>query len=381
MSQNQKTILHVIDTTGPGGAETVFINLADKLRAKGFRSIALIRGKGWVYEELLRREIKTVILPCKGSFNFTFLRQLIALIRKEKVDIIQSHLLGSNIYCAMAGILTRRPVFATFHGAVDVAKQERFLKLKCLILNFGITKFIAVSKTLKEEIKASGLLKNRKTTVIYNGIDTQLYFRRNNTKLINHLSLNNDAILVGSLGNIRPAKAYDILIKTAAIAVQNNNNLHFIIAGHQKEPLMSELKKLMSQLNINENVHFIGFQSDSAEFLGQLDLFLLSSSSEGFSISTIEAMATNIPVIATRCGGPEEIITNNIDGYLVEVNSPEEINKTLCEHLSNKEAAKVIAAAGTLKVKQKFSEQTMLKEYTKIYTTVPRITQPKKSYK
>jgi glycosyltransferase involved in cell wall biosynthesis len=279
----------------------------------------------------------------------------------------------------MAGILTRRPVFATFHGAVDVAKQERFLKLKCLILNFGIAKFIAVSKTLKEEIKASGLLKNRKTTVIYNGIDTQLYFRRNNTKLINHLSLNNDAILVGSLGNIRPAKAYDILIKTAAIAVQNNNNLHFIIAGHQKEPLMSELKKLMSQLNINENVHFIGFQSDSAEFLGQLDLFLLSSSSEGFSISTIEAMATNIPVIATRCGGPEEIITNNIDGYLVEVNSPEEINKTLCEHLSNKEAAKVIAAAGTLKVKQKFSEQTMLKEYTKIYTTAPRITQPKKS--
>jgi glycosyltransferase involved in cell wall biosynthesis len=378
MNKHQVTILHVIDTTGPGGAETVFINLADKLRDTGFHSIALIRGKGWVYEELFRRQIKTVILPCKGSFNFTFLKQLVSLIRKEKIDIIQSHLLGSNIYCAMAGILTRRPVFATFHGAVDVAKQERFLKLKCLILNLGITKFIAVSKTLKEEIKASGLLKKHKTTVIYNGIDTQLYFRRNNTKLINNLSLNNDAILVGSLGNIRPAKAYDILIRTAAIAIKNNNNLHFIVAGHQKEPLMSELNTLMSQLNINENVHFIGFQSDSAEFLGQLDLFLLSSSSEGFSISTIEAMATNIPVIATRCGGPEEIITNNIDGYLVEVNNPEKINKTLCEYLSNKEAATAITSAGALKVEQRFSERTMLKEYTKIYATAPRITQPKK---
>jgi glycosyltransferase involved in cell wall biosynthesis len=280
----------------------------------------------------------------------------------------------------LAGILSRKPVFATFHGAVDVAKQERFLKLKCLILNLGVTKFIAVSQGLKNEIKASGLLSEAKTTVIYNGIDTTLYYKRDCSPIRQTLGLGKSDILVGSLGNIRPAKAYDILIKTAAIAVQNNNNFHFIVAGHQKEPLMSELNKLMSQLNIHGNVHFIGFQSDSAVFLGQLDVFLLSSSSEGFSISTIEAMATNIPVIATRCGGPEEIITNNLDGYLVEANNPEEINKTLCEYLSNKEAAKVIASAGALKAKEKFSEQIMLKEYIKIYATAPRKTPPKTKF-
>ena len=144
-----KTILHVIDTTGPGGAETVFINLADKIREQGYRCIALIRGKGWVYDELQRRRIETVVLDCKGSFNLSFLRQLIKLIKKEQVDIIQSHLLGSNIYCAMAGILARKPVFATFHGAVDVANKERFLKLKCFILNRGVRQFITVSETLK----------------------------------------------------------------------------------------------------------------------------------------------------------------------------------------------------------------------------------------
>lgn len=330
MSQHQKTILHVIDTTGPGGAETVFIDLADKLRDQNYRSIALIRGKGWVYEELKRRNIETHIIECKGSFNIGFLRKLVALVRSEKVDIIQSHLLGSNIYCAMAGMLSRKPVFATFHGAVDVAKQERFLKLKCLILNLGVTKFIAVSKGLKDEIKASGLLSEAKTTVIYNGIDTTLYYKRDSSPIRQTLGLEKSDVLVGSLGNVRPAKAYDVLIKAAAIAIKEKPELHFIIAGDtKKEPLMSELNELITKENVANNVHFIGFQDNSADFLGQMDIFLLTSSSEGFSISTIEAMATGLPIIATKCGGPEEIINNETEGTLIEANNPIKLSQAL----------------------------------------------------
>jgi glycosyltransferase involved in cell wall biosynthesis len=361
MSQNQKTILHVIDTTGPGGAETVFIDLADKLRDQGYRSIALIRGKGWVYEELKRRNIDTHIIECKGSFNVGFLRKLVTLIKIEKVEIIQSHLLGSNIYCAMAGVLSRKPVFATFHGAVDVAKQERFLKLKCLILNLGITKFIAVSKTLKDEIKASGLLSERKTTVIYNGIDTTLYYKRDSSPIRKTLGLEKSAILVGSLGNVRPAKAYDVLIKAAAIAVREKPELHFVIAGDtKKEPLMSELNELINKENIAVNVHFIGFQDNSADFLGQMDIFLLSSSSEGFSISTIEAMATGLPIIATKCGGPEEIIENITEGTLVEVNNPLKLSQALVKQTISKVEIKNF----------RFSSTMLLLNYRNLYSCV-----------
>ena len=125
-----KTILHVIDTTGPGGAETVFIDLATRLPKEKYRSLALIRGKGWVYEELCRRGLEPVLLDCKGSFNWRYLLQLRNLIRKEEVDLIQSHLLGSNVYCALAGLLTATPVVATFHGSVDIGERERFKGLK-----------------------------------------------------------------------------------------------------------------------------------------------------------------------------------------------------------------------------------------------------------
>lgn len=362
-----KTILHVIDTTGPGGAETVFINLAEGLREQGYRSIALIRGKGWVYEELQRRNIDTVILDCKGSFNLTFLRSLIKLIKQKNVNIIQSHLLGSNIYCAMAGFLSRTPVFATFHGGVDVSQSERFLKLKCVILNLGVTKFIAVSKGLKEEIKATGLLKGHKTTVIYNGIDTSLYYKRDSQGIRKQLGLDEKAILVGSLGNVRPAKAYDVLINAAALVIKENPNYHFVIAGDtNKEPLMSELRQLlMDNLNVSNNVHFIGFQNDSAEFLGQMDIFLLTSSSEGFSIATIEALATGLPVVATRCGGPEEIAEITEHVTLTDTNNTE----LLAEHIINALDKEIISEIRS--VRYHFSSDAMTHAYSGMYILNP----------
>ena len=97
-----KTILHIIDTTGPGGAETVFIDLATRLPKDKYHSIVVIRGKGWVYEELCRRGVQPILLDAKGSFNWRYLLNLIKLIRSNRVDLIQSHLLGASVYCSMA---------------------------------------------------------------------------------------------------------------------------------------------------------------------------------------------------------------------------------------------------------------------------------------
>jgi glycosyltransferase involved in cell wall biosynthesis len=333
------TILHVIDTTGPGGAETVFVNLAEATQNKGYSSIALIRGKGWVYQELKKRGVETILLDCKGSFNLLFLWRLIKLIKFKRIDVIQTHLLGSNIYCAMAGFICRKQVYATFHGGVDVSTSERFIKLKCLILNLGVTKFISVSKALEQEIMTSGLLNTKKSLVISNGVDTDRYFKRNSTPLRTELTLPADAILVGSLGNVRPAKSYETLIEAAALALIKEPNLHFIIAGDtSREPIMSDIRSLIVQRNIFESVHFIGYRSDSANFLGQMDLFLLTSSSEGFSIATIEALATGLPIVATRCGGPEEILQNldeTVGIYLVDQNK-EQISAAILAGVENK---------------------------------------------
>lgn len=368
-----KRILHVIDTTGPGGAETVFIELADRLRDRGYESIALLRGPGWVMDTLAERRIRTEILDAKGSFNWRYLMALRRLIRAEHIDLIQSHLLGSNVYCAAAGWLTGRPVVATFHGAVDINPNERFRALKFGIMNHAVGHFVAVSDSLGRQIRQHGVAPGKPVSVIYNGVDMTRYDRPRHRDLIAELGLPTDAILIGSLGNIRPAKAYDVLIRAAGELCPTDPRLHFLIAGHVKESVARPLRTLITELSLEGRVHFLGFRPDTAGFLRGVDVFALSSSSEGFSIATVEAQAAGLPVVATRSGGPEEIITDRENGLLVPVNDPQALASALREVLTNQSLAQSLAEAGRQSARARFSIETMLDQYESIYRKLWKI--------
>ncbi len=365
-----KTILHIIDTTGPGGAETVFVELADRMRQRGYRSLVLIKGPGWVQEELTRRGLPPLIYNAKGAFLLDYVQYLFQLIRKENVDLIQSHLLGSNLYAAIAGMITATPVVASYHGMVDISPDERFRRLKYKIMKAGISRFVVVSNNLRQQVKQQGMLNDRKTEVIYNGIATQDYNLPKAHRLRTELGLQNAAVLVGCLGNIRAAKGYDVLLNAAGQLKAVNPNIHFVIAGQQKGDLMQRLLEQQRSLRVEDSVHFLGFQADSAEFLSNLDIFLLPSTSEGFSISTIEAMAAGLPVIATRCGGPEEIIETERTGLLVDVNSPEAIAQGLQRVVTTPAFAASIGAQGRAAAIATYDVNAMLDRYQQIYDSI-----------
>jgi hypothetical protein len=147
-----KTILHAIDTTGPGGAETVFIDLATDLPKDKYRSVVVIHCMGWVYDELYRRGIGPILLDAKASFNWRYLLALRKIIKRERVDLIQSYLLGSNGYCSLLGLLTEKLVIAAFHGAVDIGENERFKRLRFTAINAGASRIVAVIDSLCEDI-------------------------------------------------------------------------------------------------------------------------------------------------------------------------------------------------------------------------------------
>jgi len=361
-----KNILHAIDTTGPGGAETVFIDLLSRLDKEEFRSVVLIRGKGWVYDELRRRGYEPIIVPAKGSFNFKYLLGLLKIIRKEKIDLIQSHLFGSNVYCCLAGMITRTPVVATFHGGVDF-KNERFLSVKFKIINKLSSYIVVVSDDLKRQLLANIPLDREKLRTIYNGVDLSRFYPDKNKMLREELGLDETDLLVGSIGNIRGPKGYDVLIRAAADVVQKNPDIKFVIAGENKNSLYDELLELRNSLGLENNLFFLGFRDRVEELLNGIDIFLLSSTSEGFSISTIEAMACGVPVIATRSGGPQEIITDKQDGLLIEPGSSESISQAILYLAGTSQSKESYAGNAAETVKNRFSIGTMVGEYERLY--------------
>ncbi len=362
-----KTILHMIDTTGPGGAETVFIDLATHLPKEKFRSVVLIRGKGWVYEELCRRGVSPVIFDAKGSFNWRYLLRLCKLIKKENVDLIQSHLLGSNVYSSLAGLLTRTPVVATFHGAVDIGEKERWKGAKFRAINAGAKCIVAVSDSLREDIVNRTPINQDKIKTIYNGINITDFQQPRTCKLRQKFGWSSDDIIIGSLGNIRSAKGYDILLHAAALIDKKSSSFRFVIAGQGKKGLYDRLLQLRSDLKLEETVHFLGFIDDPASYLANLDIFLLSSTSEGFSIATIQAMASKLPIIATKSGGPEEIITHGENGWLIEAGNANEIVEGIVQLVSNQDLAANLAKRGSAHVLNTFDIKVMLAGYEGIY--------------
>lgn len=374
MPATPPSILHAIDTTGPGGAETVFLDLAQHLIIPGYRNIALIKGPGWVEEQLIKRGIAYFILKPYGFLSLPYYWQVIKLLRAQNVRLVQANLLGSTLTFSIVSLILRIPLVATLHGQVDVNPNERFIGFKNCLMKWGVNKLVTVSEDLRRYIAARKLFPFDAINTIYNGIDPNRYTGVQTIQLREQLGLTAQNRLIGAIGNIRPAKDYANLVRAAELVVKQHSDVHFIIAGHPKKDLMDEINRLVAQLNLSNHVHFIGFLDNTPGFLAEMEIFVLSSISEGFSIATLEAMASRLPVIATRCGGPEEILSHGRDGLLVAKQNPEALSAAILKTLDDAPLKASLAHAAQTTVQERFSISAMLKSYRHLYG--PLLKQP-----
>ncbi|MBW4933413.1 glycosyltransferase family 4 protein [Marinobacter sp. F4206] len=366
LTATTKTILHLIDTTGPGGAETVFINLLRELGQTEFRSVVVLRGEGWVADKVRSIGITPHFIDSKGSFNLGYIRDLRQLMTDEKVGLIHAHLLGSNVYGALLALICRKPMIATFHGAVDVSEGERFLRTKFFLIGLGASKIVCVSKRLEEELATRSTLPPNKVKLIYNGVDPAPFLNPSKADLRQELGLRPETNLVVSVGNIRPAKGYEYLVEASLCMAESDPDTHFVVVGHQRKALFEKLTSQISTASPKPKIHWLGFREDVADVLRQADIFLLPSVSEGFSISTVEAMMAGVPVIATRSGGPEEIIADGETGFLIPVRDSAAIVAAI-ERLKAPEIHQGIVAKARSTAREKFGLATMLQEYRGLY--------------
>lgn len=359
-------ILHLIDSEGPGGAEQVFLDLIDRLSNK-VEFLVCVPGNGWLSEQLSHRGIDTIQLESKGSFNVSYLRQIINIIKSEDIDLIHSHLLGSNVYCSIAGLITRRPTISVFHGAVDISEAERFLTLKSLALRYGSDRVISVSNDLTSIVTRRLSLKASQAMTIYNGVNTDRFQPVENIELRTKLNISTKAKVVCSVGHFRTPKNYELLLEAAKLLQNSQQNFQFIIAGNPVGTYYEQIAREIKDSKLENTIHVLGNVNDTTKVYQSSDYFLLTSSSEGFSIATIEAMACGLPVIATKCGGPEEIITDKKDGILIDLNNANQIAETILM-LEDSPLKKELASAARKTAVEKFSLELTSREYFKIYS-------------
>src|SRR5262245_32271853 len=212
-----RTVLHLIDTTGPGGAETVFTDLARGLDPSRYRSVAVTAGPGWVEDRIDAGGIARHTVMQGGRFSLAYLRALRRLADEERVDLIHAHLFGASVYASLAMMGSGLPVLCTIHGHADLPASDRLRPLRYGVLRFGASHVVAVSESLRRAFQDRSGFPAERTSVVYNGIDLDAFHPGSGSKFRQELGIENGEFVFGALGNIRGPKAYDVLLRAAAL--------------------------------------------------------------------------------------------------------------------------------------------------------------------
>jgi glycosyltransferase involved in cell wall biosynthesis len=226
---------------------------------------------------------------------------------------------------------------------------------------------VFVSESLREKLPFGKRAKEVGSEVIPNGIDCTQFRPSRDPRLRAELGLEEGALIIGAVGNVRESKRYDLLLEAFSRVRQIHPLCHLVVVGQAKGVLFERLLNLRVGLGLQESVHFLGFREDAPELMQGFDLFVLSSSDEGFSLATVQAMATGLPIVATRCGGPEEMVQNGVHGHLVDPNDAGILAEGILEVLSLPDRGEEYGKTARARAVSEFSMEAMIRRYEALY--------------
>jgi len=368
-------VIHVIETDGPGGAETIMSELARLSSPFGHRTLAVVpSATGWLGRALpvaIQRIIQPTPPRRASLIDFAYLQALRQLFRKERPSVVHAHSFDSGLYCALALRGLPTSLVTTFHGATDVIRTGFRNRIKWAALNRADV-VVCVSDSLNELARSTNRIRAARIRTIHNGVDFQRISEHRSRVLREQLKLDDDTVLLGALGNIRSPKGYDFLLQAIAQLRARGHQVHLAIAGDDQGALADELRAQREILGLTEHVTLLGYQGEPSQFLEGVDLFVLSSTTEGFSLATVQAMAAGLPIVATRSGGPEELLVHDVHGWMVPPGSADALTSGIAALLSDRPRRARLATAARKRALETFSVETMVSRYDALYREVVR---------
>jgi glycosyltransferase involved in cell wall biosynthesis len=315
-SVNALHVGHVLSTFELGGMERVALDLAVGLRERGGRASVI----AFAPEGPIEREMRAANVPCFAlsrqhrGYDVRLMLRLRQLLREQKINVVHTHNRLAMVYGAVAGRLAHCGVVHTKHGLNPASLRQRVLRRATGEL---VDHFVAVSTTTASDALSDKEVDARRLSVIPNGIDLRRFTLspEARTAVRKELAIGEGALVIGTVGRLSPEKDQATLIRAAEPLLGEQSRLLLVGDGPEAE----RLRALASALPHGRFVHFLGERSDVPRVLGAMDLFVLSSITEGLPLAILEAMAAGLPILATPVGGIPEVVRTRVSGYMFPV--------------------------------------------------------------
>lgn len=310
---------------------------------------------------------------CKKVFvaksKFISLYEILNIVRQYKINIIHANGLRPNLLVFLIKQFIDVKTIANIHSEEDKdfllsrGKIKGTLGYKLnLFLYKNFDSIVAVSKHTKNYLHSK--IHHNNIKVIYNGIEVNTKHYKNSKKK------GSQNIKIGIAGKLIPIKRFEQMVETMNILVNKlgYNNIELLIAG--SGPLESELIEMVNKYRLDDCVYFYGHLNNIDELYKSIDMLVIPSESEGFSLVSIEAQSFNVPVIVSNIGGLNETIVDGISGLKYEYGNLNELVEKILFLINKPDIRMEMGSAASKIVIEKFSAKHMANMYLKNYISL-----------
>ncbi len=346
-----------------GGGEVWIITAAKELLKRGHNLTIICNPGSKLKKYAEKNNINVIPLRFGGDINPVTILKLARIINKNKIDIILTNMDKELRLCGIASKISGRGKIAARHG-IDFPLKNKFHYR--ITYNKLADIIIANSEATKNTLlKNAPWLNPARIKVIYNGINIEEYDESKTKDLRNELGIPENIPLIGFVGRLSIQKGIEYLLK-AFLEVKRRSNAHLLIAGVGE--LEEYIKNFISQNNLEDSVHLLGFRDDTNNIMRTTDLLILPSLWEGFGIVLIEAMAAGRACITTQISSMPEIVKNNISGIIVPPKDSNSLAEACLKIISDKDLANKMGLEGKRLVKEKFGIGKMIDNYEEVFS-------------
>jgi glycosyltransferase involved in cell wall biosynthesis len=298
-----------------------------------------------------------------------FAPSLIFAIRKHikdnQITVIHCHQYTPWVYGVLAALGTKTRVIFTEHGRFypDSSSWKRKLINPWLC---RITDHItAISKATKVALTEYENIPEKRIEVIYNGIKKPVVIGEAVTALRHKLGISEDTKVLGTIARLDPIKNHSMMLNAFSLLLKDQPDTVLIIVGDGEE--RTNIKKKIKQLDIKDSVILPGYDPQPQHYLALMDIFLLSSLSEGTSMTLLEAMSLGKPCVVTNAGGNPEIIKNQCNGIVTANNNPNEFSQALNHLLQDEKSHRDMSSNSLKRFDSMFASHMMIDIYRARY--------------
>jgi sugar transferase (PEP-CTERM/EpsH1 system associated) len=378
-------VVHIIYALGMGGMENGLVNIINRAPPGRYRHaiVCLTRSSPFA-ARLTAPGVQIYELDKKPGHDLGMVWRLFRLLRRLRPAIIHSRNLAA-FEMQLVGLCV--PGARRVHGehGRDVydldGSNPRYMALRRVLRPF-IHRYIAVSRDLETWLRDAVGIAADKVRQIYNGVDRERFHPRGAERpgLLPTGFLPDDGLLIGTVGRLVEVKDQRTLVQAFADLVGADPvlraRLRLALVGDG--PLRGGLEAQAEALGVSDLLWLPGDRDDVAGLLREMDVFVLPSLAEGISNTVLEAMASGLPVIATRTGGNPELVEEGVNGYLFPVGDAHALAAQLAELVADAATRTAMGEQSRARVDARFNWPRAVDEYLSVYDSLLPLAQAKR---